>query len=161
MDPLFQASWELRELTISYRIPAAVADAAQAYARTARLPVSRLSAARDLDDATAATRAADPVAASARIARDHAARFADGEGGLVAVIAPAELRGALRAALDGTGVEVHTARESKGLEFDVAVVVEPARIAERPGDLYVALTRPTRRLEVVHAEDLPAGLSLG
>jgi len=161
MDPLFQASWELRELTISYRIPAAVADAAQAYARTARLPVSRLSAARDLDDATAATRAADPVAASARIARDHTARFADGEGGLVAVIAPAELRSALRTALDGTGVEVHTARESKGLEFDVAVVVEPARIAERPGDLYVALTRPTRRLEVVHAEDLPAGLALG
>ncbi|WP_062312889.1 HelD family protein [Demequina rhizosphaerae] len=160
MDPLFQTGWELRELTISYRIPAAVADAAQAYARKARLPVSELRAARELDDATAATRDRDPIAAAAGIAHRHAAGFAEGEGGLVAVIAPPRLHGALRKALGTPTIDVYTARESKGLEFDVAVVVEPAEIAERPGDLYVALTRPTRRLEVVHAEALPAGLSL-
>ncbi|WP_062318465.1 HelD family protein [Demequina maris] len=160
MDPLFQTGWELRELTISYRIPAAVADAAQAYARAARLPVSELRAARELDDATAATRHRDPIATAAGIAHRHAGAFTEGEGGLVAVIAPPRLHGALRKALGTPAIEVYTARESKGLEFDVAVVVEPSAIAERPGDLYVALTRPTRRLEVVHADPLPTGLSL-
>lgn len=48
---------------------------------------------------------------------------------------------------------------SKGLEFDVVVLVDPARIgAVSPGDLYVAMTRPTRRLRVVSRQALPAGL---
>ncbi|GIG54271.1 DNA helicase [Demequina activiva] len=166
MDPIFGETWNLRELTISYRIPAAVAEAAQAFATGARLPVSELRAARELDDAVAITRAdgADAlVPAAARIAARHASEMADGEGGLVAVIAPDamvdEMRSAVAASdVEGTTVEVHTARETKGLEFDVAVVVEPAAIAARPGDLYVALTRPTRRLEIVHAEELPTGL---
>ncbi|MFP5360020.1 MAG: HelD family protein [Actinomycetes bacterium] len=160
MDPLFQTSWELRELTISYRIPAAVADAAQAYARAARLPVSDLRAAREIADATGATRTDDPVETAAAVARRHAASFAGAEGGLVAVIAHERHLSALRARLSGTEVEVCTARESKGLEFDVAVVVEPAEIAARPGDLYVALTRPTKRLDIVHARPLPEGLAV-
>jgi len=44
----------------------------------------------------------------------------------------------------------------KGLEFDHVVVVEPALIPKR--ELYVALTRPTKTLTILHAEDLPAGL---
>ncbi|MFW7413948.1 AAA family ATPase [Demequina sp. SO4-18] len=166
MDPLFGESWQLRELTISYRIPAAVAQAAQGFATAARLPVSELRAARELDDAMATTRVdgADALVTTAtRLAAQHAASMADGEGGLVAVIVPdamaREAREAVAAAqVEDATVEVHTARQTKGLEFDVAVVVEPAAIAERPGDLYVALTRPTRRLEIVHAAELPAGL---
>ena len=47
---------------------------------------------------------------------------------------------------------------SKGLEFDVVVLVEPAAVAAGgAGDLYVAMTRPTRQLRVVHREPLPAG----
>lgn len=164
MDPLFGESWTMRELTISYRIPAAVAEIAQRYATAARLPVSELRAARELDNALAVTQVeGDAIAEAVRLAAIHAAAMADGEGGLVAIIVPDELAREARAAvasLEGAGakVEVHTARQTKGLEFDVAVVVEPALIAERPGDLYVALTRPTRRLEVVHAQPLPAGL---
>ena len=45
-------------------------------------------------------------------------------------------------------------REAKGLEFDHVVVVEPALIPLR--ELYVALTRPTKTLVVLHARDLPA-----
>ncbi len=68
------------------------------------------------------------------------------------------------------------AAESHGLEFDAVVVVEPAAIAAGPGwggaesparptttglrALYVALTRPTRRLAVVHSAPLPAGLQV-
>ena len=50
----------------------------------------------------------------------------------------------------------------KGLEVDGAGVVEPARILREHAQglraLYVALTRATKRLAVVHAEDLPAVL---
>jgi DNA helicase IV len=56
------------------------------------------------------------------------------------------------------------AEEAHGLEFDAVVVVEPAAIAAgRSGlrTLYVALTRPTRRLALVYSQDLPAGLSAG
>ena len=72
------------------------------------------------------------------------------------------------------------AEESNGLEFDSVVVVEPALIAAGgsgdeaavgdgpPGvttrglrTLYVALTRPTRRLAVVASLPLPAGLDAG
>ena len=55
-----------------------------------------------------------------------------------------------------------TPRQAKGLEFDHVVVVEPAAIAD-DGDrglreLYVALTRPTKTLVVVHARPLPDAL---
>ncbi|HKA04070.1 MAG TPA: ATP-binding domain-containing protein, partial [Acidimicrobiales bacterium] len=50
----------------------------------------------------------------------------------------------------------------KGLELDGVVVVEPARIVaeEMQGmrALYVALTRATKRLAVVHVEPLPEAL---
>jgi len=49
--------------------------------------------------------------------------------------------------------------ETKGLEFDGVIVVEPASIVRESdrgmSDLYVALTRATRRLGVVHSEALP------
>jgi DNA helicase IV len=52
--------------------------------------------------------------------------------------------------------------EVKGLEFDTVVVVEPALVLAQSrrgvGDLYVAMTRPTQRLVVVHSGDLPASL---
>ena len=51
---------------------------------------------------------------------------------------------------------------SKGLEFDVVVLVDPAMIGRQSaGDLYVAMTRPTRRLRVVSRQELPQGLALG
>ena len=56
-----------------------------------------------------------------------------------------------------------TVPEAKGLEFDGVLVVEPAAIlAESPrggNDLYVALTRATQRLGVVHGGPLPAALA--
>ncbi len=74
------------------------------------------------------------------------------------------------------GLVVLPADETNGLEFDAVVVVEPARIAsvgdESPGEappvattrglrtLYVSLTRPTRRLAVVHSEPLPVPLEV-
>jgi DNA helicase IV len=77
--------------------------------------------------------------------------------GLLAVIVPRSLT------IDNSfPFPILTPRQAKGLEFDHVVVVEPAAIAD-DGDrglreLYVALTRPTKTLVVVHARSLPDGL---
>jgi DNA helicase IV len=84
------------------------------------------------------------------------------EEGLLAVIVPDELvEPALAEASAYDGIPLLTPRESKGLEFDHVIVVEPALVAAgRQGlrELYVALTRPTRTLVVLHARPLPAEL---
>lgn len=48
-------------------------------------------------------------------------------------------------------------RQSKGLEFDSVLVVEPARYGT--SDLYVALTRATQRLGVLYTGELPKALA--
>jgi hypothetical protein len=73
--------------------------------------------------------------------------------GLLAVIVPEQLA---EAAPTDELVPVLTPRQAKGLEFDHVVVVEPALIELR--ELYVALSRPTKTLIVVHARPLPAEL---
>ncbi|MEO3976572.1 helicase [Streptomyces sp. CAU 1734] len=84
----------------------------------------------------------------------------DQEPGRIAVIAPPELHALLPLPAgppDLTGRVVLLApRQAKGLEFDSVIVVEPALLG--PSDLYVALTRATQRLAVVHTGELPAGL---
>ncbi|HUZ81893.1 MAG TPA: hypothetical protein VMU73_06570 [Gaiellaceae bacterium] len=77
-------------------------------------------------------------------------------GGLLAMIVPEDLLDHLPADDLWNGVPVLTPRQAKGLEFDHVVVVEPALIELR--ELYVALTRPTKTLVVVHARDLPVEL---
>jgi DNA helicase IV len=98
--------------------------------------------------------------------------------GIVGVITPASPRAGLVAALDDDGtawaselapsappVVVLTPDEAKGLEFDAVVVVEPAAIVEQSEhglrSLFVALTRCTSRLALVHARPLPSQLGLG
>jgi hypothetical protein len=60
-------------------------------------------------------------------------------------------------------VVVLSVKQVRGLEFDSVLVADPARIvaesASGLNDLYVAITRPTQRLGVVHEGDLPGVLS--
>ena len=97
----------------------------------------------------------------------------------VVVVVPDEMADEMSAALDAAGIAHGRAAASgldsqvtvvpislaKGLEVDGVVVVEPARIvaSEMQGlrALYVALTRPTQRLTIVHAEPLPDPLAAG
>jgi hypothetical protein len=103
----------------------------------------------------------------ARLREDDAALG----GGRFAVIIAAgrrpELAGHLARLLAGDAgleerVDVHTPASVKGLEFDAVVVVDPATIlaasSRGANDLYVALTRCTQRLAVLHHGALPAGL---
>ena len=97
--------------------------------------------------------------------------------GKVGVVAPAALLAPLAAGLGPTLAAVGADADildapaavlslptAKGLEFDSVVVVEPAAVvAESPQGLralYVALTRTTRRLRVVHAQPLPGALAV-
>ena len=86
-------------------------------------------------------------------------------GGSVAVLVPKSLREPITELLTELGdtCSVLTAFEAKGLEFDTVILLEPAQIvAESPrgvNDLYVAMTRPTQRLTILHSAPLPAGLS--
>ncbi|MFE7509089.1 HelD family protein [Promicromonospora sp. NPDC057488] len=187
LTPLLRDGWRLSELTVSYRTPATVADTAQRVARAARLPVSDLRAARDVEGSLDAARTApgpDGVPDDAAVVAEAVGlvkEFVGPDAGRVAVVAPpahvARLADAVAGALaDAVGAEeaarlaaqrpedaqvtVLSPRETKGLEFDAVVLVEPAAIAEGAGgtsDLYVAMTRPTQRLVVLHARDLPEG----
>lgn len=81
--------------------------------------------------------------------------------GTVGVICPPTTRDELAAALEAADLEgadrlaVVTSLQSKGLEYDGVLVVDPDRIvAESSGGvraLYVALTRPTQRLVTLDA----------
>jgi superfamily I DNA/RNA helicase len=93
----------------------------------------------------------------------HAAAALAREDGLVALIVPDELvEPALTHESAFEGIPLLTPRAAKGLEFDHVIVVEPALIAEREQglrELYVALTRPTTTLVVIHARPLPNELA--
>lgn len=63
----------------------------------------------------------------------------------------------------GRKITVLSPRHAKGLEFDHVVVAEPEEIAKSGPDgyrqLYVALTRSTQTLKVVHGGELPEALA--
>ncbi|WP_407946458.1 HelD family protein [Paraoerskovia marina] len=180
LEPPLGRSVRVKELTVNYRTPRSVADAAQRVARAAGLPVSALTSARDVDGALETVQVGTPdetVTVAVRRLEDAAQTFLEDDGtGRVAVIATAETLTRIELALDdldpsaavtaaraGTDPQIVllTPEAAKGLEFDAVVVVEPATItARRSGDsdLYVALTRPTQRLVVIHADVLPPGI---
>ncbi|UJP38753.1 AAA family ATPase [Cellulomonas palmilytica] len=176
LDPVLRGSWRQAELTVNYRTPAQVADTAGRVADAAGLVRSTLTSAREVPDALEVSKVApDELTDAAVEAAAAASRVVHDESGAgrVAVVAAPERVAALRAAgaaaglplpVVGTGLDLDAPvvvldpREAKGLEFDVVVLVEPAQVLElSAGDLYVAMTRPTRALHVVHARDLPAG----
>jgi DNA helicase IV len=172
LEPYVGSRWRLAELTVNYRTPSEVmevaADVLAAVDPQAAPPTSvRSAGVRPWCRRVAASALVGEVSAAAA---DELAALGEGR---LAVIAPPALVAELDAALveggAGSGgtpgvdleraVVVLTVERCKGLEFDSVIIVEPASIADgspRGGrDLYVALTRTTRRLGVVHALDLP------
>ncbi len=113
------------------------------------------------------------VAGTVREELEAVSAIGAGEDGSVGVLVPAELLPEIRSALlEGgvafgevgagaldTPVSLLALSDAKGLEFDAVVVVEPALIVAQPPEglraLYVAVTRCTRRLAIVHREPLP------
>ncbi|MDQ0385233.1 DNA helicase IV [Streptomyces sp. DSM 42143] len=161
LAPYVEDRWEHTRLGVNYRTPAEIMDVAAAVVR-----------AEDPSFAPPSSVRSTGVRPWIRSTDDLPAAVAEAVGeltpeeGRLAVIAPRELHAALAARLDGVtaGAEpdlTHRVvlldpRQSKGLEFDSVLVVEPGRYGT--SDLYVALTRATQRLGVLHTEPLPKGL---
>ncbi len=175
LDPYVAGRWRLEELTVNYRTPAQVMRIAADTLAAAGVSASTPESVREGDAPPASRRtAAGDVAAVADAVRAELGHL--GAGRLAVVTAAGAddvLRDALTAALPpgtvGRGrttldssVSVLSVAAVKGLEFDGVIVVEPADIlagsARGANDLYVALTRPTQRLLVLHSADLPAGM---
>jgi DNA helicase IV len=161
----------LVELTIGYRVPAAVLDFANRLLPLVAADVTAARSVREEGDPPSIVPCAsvgEAVDEAATLAASFAQRFAT-----TAVIGPARLLDGLAAALRGLDVSFGSTSlagdvallgpaAAKGLEFDAVVVVEPSIIvAEEPGAeraLFVALTRAVQHLSVLHSEPLPAPL---
>jgi DNA helicase IV len=148
LEPYVPGRWVYRSLSVNYRTPAEIMTVAAAllaeFAPGVVPPES--------------VRASGVQPWSRRVISDELPRAiaefvsneADREGTSV-VIGPPDVPGAVPPS------------ETKGLEFDAVLVVEPERIlADGPrgaAELYVALTRATQRLGVLHCGPLPRALA--
>ncbi|EHB58414.1 UvrD/REP helicase [Mycolicibacterium rhodesiae JS60] len=148
LDPYVPDRWVYRSLSVNYRTPAEIMAVAAAllaeFAPEVRAPES--------------VRACGIQPWSRRISADD-------------LSAAIEEFMTTEAALEGTSVVIGppdvpgavAPSETKGLEFDAVLVVEPDRIlADGPrgaAELYVALTRATQRLGVLHQHPLPSALT--
>ncbi len=162
-DPYAAGRWRVEELTVNYRTPAQVMEVAADVLAVAHPGATIPDSARVGDWPPVAIACAAGDSAAVRLAvRRELDRFAT-----VAVITPDDLVAPTAEALadliavDGP-VSVLDVTSAKGLEFDAVVLLEPAQIlaasARGASDLYVAMTRPTQRLVVLHSEPLPAVL---
>jgi DNA helicase IV len=176
------------ELTVSYRTPAevlAVASRVLAVAAPGLTPPTpvrrtgvepRMIPVRDAAGNQPGATVSDLARKVAEVAAEEVVAVTPGR---VAILAPETLLPVLSDALADAGLPVVDARDMRkgglseplvllaadstnGLEFDSVVVVEPGVIAGETArglrTLYVALTRPTQRLSVVHLAPLPAAL---
>ncbi|MYW63603.1 AAA family ATPase [Streptomyces sp. SID8379] len=161
LAPYVEDRFEHTRLGVNYRTPSEIMDLAAAVVRADHPDFEPPSSVRSTG-VRPWVRATDDLPGSVADAVDE---LAPAEGRL-AVIAPRELHAALAERLDGVtaGAEpdlTHTVvlldpRQAKGLEFDSVLVVEPGRYGT--SDLYVALTRATQHLGILHTGDLPEAL---
>lgn len=148
LKPYVPGRWVYRALSVNYRTPAEIMAVAASvlaeFAPDVQPPDSvRASGvapwARLVDGDELPTAIAEFVG-------EEAARV-----GTSVVIGPPDVPGTV------------TPAETKGLEFDAVLVVEPERILAEgtrgAAELYVALTRATQRLGVLHRGPLPASLA--
>jgi hypothetical protein len=157
LRPHVDDRWRLAQLTINYRTPVEIMDAVgdlfSAHHPGLRLPRS-VRAVGEVPWRRSVTLAELPA-----VVADLVAAHTDGQ---LAVIAPAGRLGSLGASLITDPVVLLTPGQAKGLEFDSVVIVDPAGVLAAPlghNDLYVAMTRATRRLGIVHVGPVPVELS--
>ncbi|MEV7629710.1 AAA family ATPase [Actinoplanes sp. NPDC089786] len=175
-EPYVAQRWRLAELTVNYRTPAEVMAVASDVLNAVDPSLQPPRSVREAGVAPWARRVTEDDLPTALVAAVRA-EMAEVGSGRVGVIVPQgregelghELMKALPEAAVGeqtdllNQVVMLTVRQAKGLEFDAVLVTQPDEIiAESPrglSDLYVAVTRATRRLGVLHSADLPKELS--
>ncbi|MFI6869760.1 HelD family protein [Nocardia sp. NPDC050406] len=158
LEPYVAQRWKLTELTVNYRTPAEIMDIAADVLAEIDPGSSVPRSVRESGFAPTATK----VGADELSSEVKSLLAAEAERpGTTAVIVPHELLAEL-GELGGDSARVLTVHDVKGLEFDAVVLVEPQAILDESprgmNDLYVALTRATQRLAVVHTGELPGVL---
>ncbi|WP_144123907.1 HelD family protein [Catellatospora sichuanensis] len=171
LHPYVADRWRLSQLTVNYRTPAEIMDLAGQVLKSIDPGLEPPRSVRHTGQAPQLTEVG-PDELAARLAEEVRREVAALGDGTLGVLVPAgridELGAVVTAALPQARVGqqteltdpivVLTVRQAKGLEFDAVVIADPgAIVAESPrghSDLYVALTRPTQRLTVLHHGDL-------
>ncbi|MFJ9055322.1 HelD family protein [Streptomyces sp. NPDC102409] len=169
--------WRVAELNTSYRVPAEIMEFVAPLARAVAPGLPYPRAVRKAGEDAVRTVATEPW----KLLDDTVAQMtrlvgtSDGSTPRsVAVIVPDDsswLDEISRRLDEGSGltgmsreaVSVLAAAQAKGMEYDHVLVVEPATIADRgPAglrQLYIALTRSTQSLTVLHTSPLPEVLT--
>ncbi len=176
LAPVFGTRWRMEQLTVNYRTPGEIMDAAGQVLKAIAPGLQPARAVRrgaQRPRFEAVTRAGFP----ARLAALAAEAAVGAQGPRTAVIVPSadleRLAVAVAARVPGASwgadadlereVVVLNPRQAKGLEFDSVVVADPqGMLCGSPrglSDLYVALTRAARTLHVLHPGPLPEVLS--
>lgn len=169
---LGKAGAHLEELTVGFRVPAAVIEYAARLLPTIAPTLAPPTSVRRTSGELQIRQHPEPLAAAV-----VAVGEALGRPGSIGMIVPDSWATGADAALDGAGiahstvgdaddidsrVDVVPATLAKGLEFDHVVLAEPAALVAAEADtptglrrLYVCLTRAVTSLVIVHAEPLP------
>lgn len=169
LTPFVKDRWRLHELTVNYRTPADIAEIASTI--LGEISVDQ-EAPECLRETGTGVRTFPLQDAASAIAGAVDAGIDDSGHGLVGVIAAsgrlAELTELAQVAARSAGVDagrdsgqviVSDVNGAKGLEFDEVVLVEPEEIVDASpqglNDVYVAVTRATQGLTLVHDAPLP------
>ncbi|MFJ9775991.1 HelD family protein [Kitasatospora sp. NPDC101157] len=141
LDPHLPGRWREERLTVNYRTPEPIMALAAAVLRTA------------------APGRQPPESVRPGTGRPRTVPVPNGDFATALAELPTAVGTLGVIAADGTAPALGalTVAAAKGLEFDNVVVVEPAALA--PRDLYVALTRATRTLTLLHHRPLPPELA--
>ena len=177
LSPHAKDRWRLAELTVNYRTPAEIMQLATPVLAAIDPALSAPSSVRESGDKPWSLRVADAAALPRAVAEAALGELREMGAGQLAVLYAggdgagtpgAEILSAVKDLIPDAQSEAGPDRrvvvlpvlEAKGLEFDRVLLVEPAAVVaagERGlGDLYVAMTRATQRLGLVHAQPLPA-----
>lgn len=169
--------WRVAELSTSYRVPAEIMEFVAPLARAIAPALPYPRAVREVGEDAVRTVATEPW----KLLEDTVAqvtRLVGTSDGTtlrsIAVIVPDdsgwldEITRHLDQSAGITGprreaVSVLAAAQAKGMEYDHVLVVEPATIADRGAaglrQLYIALTRSTQSLTVLHTSPIPEALT--
>ena len=173
--PSIGAPARVVELTINYRTPGAIMEVAAAVLAEAAPELHMPRSARPGGHPPRVVHAEGDGLAGAVV---DAVVAEQALGGTLAVVCAPSQEAELAVALQRAGVRVGRDEEgleepvalvpvvmAKGLEFDSVIVVEPSAIVSDAKfglrSLFVALTRATKRVAIVHALPLPAALARG
>ena len=170
-----------KKLTISYRTPASILNRAGEAMAALGHPVRAVRGVRDIMHSYSCQQvAADQLLSELTVMLETEWQYLESEYGhnlgTIAVITPStklaqEAQHTVTAHKDWgqavnlsadasqSRIRVLLPEQTKGLEYDSVIILEPAEIgAISPGNLYVALTRATKHVRILSTAPVPEGL---